>query len=87
MNYKSVVECNQVDTIVVVASVMDSRIEIAHNWFAVAIAVQVVTVSTVVAIVADTGLVVVALNVPPYNLTPYTFNSECLLYNATDSCE
>ena len=71
VNHKSVVECNQVDTIVVVGTVavktvvvvvasvvVDSRIEVAHKWFAVAIAVEVVAVAIVA--VDIPGLVVVA---------------------------
>jgi hypothetical protein len=110
VNYKSVVECNQVDpiavfatvavktTVVVVASVVvDSRIEVAHTWFAVEEVASVVDIEVeVVRIVATLemtprmyvvvatvavdipGLVVVALNIPPINVTPYTFNSLCL---------
>ena len=44
---------------------MDSRIEVAHNWFAVEL-VAVAMVAAIVAVdIADMGLVVVALFNPP----------------------
>ncbi len=58
-----------VAVVVVVAwVVMDSRIEVAHNWFAVAIVAAQVVVATAFAIVdvdiADMNLVVVASCIP-----------------------
>jgi len=102
VNHKSVVACNQVDTIfvvgtaavktvvvVVASSVVDSRIEVAHNWFAVAIAVEVVAVAMVVAIAAVDipGLVVAALFIPLSTLH-HTQSIQCAYYyNATLLCE
>jgi hypothetical protein len=43
--------------VLVASGVADSMIEVARNWFAVAIAVAVVVVATMVAIVAAQGVV------------------------------
>ena len=97
VNYKQVVECNQVDTIavfgtvavktavVVVASVVvDSRIEVAHNWFAAAEVASVVDIGVeVVRIVATAEMTprqyfvvaIVAVDIPGLvvvaSFTPY----------------
>ena len=59
------------------ASVVDIGVEVVRI---VATAEMTPRMYFVVAIVAVDipGLVVVALNIPPINVTPYTFNSLCI---------
>jgi len=72
--------------VVEVASVVDTGVEVVRL---VATAEMIPRRYLAVAIVAvaglvDMGLVVVALCIPPYNVTQYTFNSECI-FSTTQS--
>ena len=60
------------------ASAVDIGVEVVRIVATVELIPRMYVVVAIV-VVDIPGLAVVALNVPPINLTPYTFNSLCIL--------